>query len=45
MPNEDEATKITKVEFEEAFDTLAKFLFEQYKKKKQAEAIEDVQNI
>lgn len=37
-------TKITNTNIEEAFDALATFLFEQYKKKQQAEAIVEPQN-
>lgn len=33
---------INKQEFEQAFDEMAQFLFEQYKKKKQAEEIEEL---
>jgi hypothetical protein len=37
-------TKITNTNIEEAFDALATFLFEQYKKKQQAEAIVEPQD-
>lgn len=45
MPNENEAKPIKKGDVEEAYQTLAQFLFEQYKKKKQAEQYEDGQGI
>lgn len=41
MPNKEEAKLIKKGDVELAFETLAQFLFEQYKKKKQAEQNED----
>lgn len=37
MQNENEAKTIKKADVENAFDELARFLFQQYKKKKQAE--------
>lgn len=45
MSNENKAKSIKKGDVEEAFETLAQFLFEQYKKKKQAEEYEDEQDI
>lgn len=37
----EEKPKVNKSEFDEAFDALATFLLEQYKKKKLAEATQD----
>lgn len=39
----DEIQKIKKSEYDEAFDSLAAFLFEQYKKQKQAELTQEIE--